>query len=58
VAADTHTIILTSTTQIKNRSWTMRYAIEWKYVSGGSGSGSGVTENEFYVIDSLDACVT
>jgi hypothetical protein len=56
--ADSHTIKLRWTKPTENGNCVLRYAIEWKALEDGSRNGSGVTENEFYVIGSLEACET
>jgi hypothetical protein len=56
--ADSHTIKLRWTKPTENGNCVFRYAIEWKALEDGSRNGRSVTENEFYVIDSLEACET
>jgi hypothetical protein len=58
VEADTHTIKLNWTKPSENGSCAVRYAIEWKAIADRSKSGSGVSEYEFYVINSFEACET
>ena len=58
VEADTHTIKLNWTKPTENGNCAVRYDIKWKAIADGSRSGTGVTEDELYVIGNLDACET
>jgi hypothetical protein len=58
VEEDSHSIGLNWTNPLENSSCVVAYNIEWKAITEGSRNDSNVTENEFYVIKSLEACVT
>jgi hypothetical protein len=56
---DSHTINLTWTKPTQNGNCVVHYAIEWKAIADGSRNrNNSFTENEFYVIDNLEACET
>jgi hypothetical protein len=57
VEEDSHSIELNWIKPVENGNCVVAYDIEWKAITEGSRSDSNVTENEFYVIKNLEACV-
>lgn len=54
----THSIELHWIYSREDENCTVSYAIAWKDFTDESRNGSNVTEDNLYVIDSLEACVT
>ena len=58
VEEDSHSIRLNWIKPVENGNCAVAYDIEWKAITEGSRTDSNVTEDEFYVIENLEACVT
>jgi hypothetical protein len=58
VEPDSHSIKLSWINSYEYENCSVSYAVAWKDIKDGSRNGSDVTQNNFYVIDSLEACLT